>query len=76
VVLDCEGIADVDVTAADVLVELQEELRDQDITLLLARVKGPVRDMIRRMRREEDAVDAERYESVEEAVGAAKRLKP
>ncbi len=76
VVLDCEGIADVDVTAADVLVELQEELRDQDITLLLARVKGPVRDMIRRMQREEDAVDAERYESVEEAVGAAKRLKP
>ena len=74
VVLDCEGIADVDVTAAEVMVELQDELGDQDITLLLARVKGPVRDMIRRMRREEDAVDAERYESVEEAVGAAERL--
>ena len=76
VVIDCEGIADVDLTAAEILAELQGELTEQGITLLMARVKGPVRDMIRRMRREEDVEDAERYESVEEAVDAAKRLKP
>jgi SulP family sulfate permease len=74
VVLDCEGIADVDVTAAEVLVKLREELEDQGVALLLARVKGPVRDMIRRMRREEDIEEPERYQSVAEAVGAAKKL--
>ncbi len=76
VVLDCEGIAEVDLTAGEILDELRTDLEDDGITLFLARVKGPVRDMIRRMRREEDVEDAERYESVEEAVDAAKRLKP
>ncbi len=75
VVLDCEGIADVDLTAAEILDELRTELEEQGVTVLMARVKGPVRDMIRRMRREEDVEDAERYESVEDAVDAAKRLR-
>jgi SulP family sulfate permease len=75
VVLDCEGIADVDVTAAEIMVELGNELEGQRVTVLLARVKGPVRDMIRRMRREEDAEEPQRLQSVEEAVGAAKKLR-
>lgn len=71
-VLDCEGIPSIDITAAELVDELRVELEDRGITLLLARVKGPVRDMMRRMRKEEGVETLERYATVEEAVNAAR----
>jgi sulfate permease, SulP family len=73
-VLDCEGISEVDLTAAEVMVELDEELGRQGITVLLARVKGPIRDMIRRMRRGRGVEMPDRYQNVAEAVDAARDL--
>jgi high affinity sulfate transporter 1 len=48
VLLDLAATADLDVTTADMLLELVHELRDRDIELMLAQVKGTVRDRLRR----------------------------
>lgn len=76
IVVDCEGIADIDVTAAEIMAELQDELTAEGIALLVARVKGPVRDMMRRTWREKVTPDPERHGSVEEAVDVAKQSRP
>jgi SulP family sulfate permease len=47
-VLDASGINDVDATGAEMLDEVIEELRDSGVSLHLADVKGPVRDVLRR----------------------------
>lgn len=47
-VLDCSGINDIDATGADVLGEIITELDEAGVTLHLADVKGPVRDVLRR----------------------------
>ena len=48
VVLAAEPITDVDSTAFDALVELDDALAAQGIRLVLAEVKGPVKDRLRR----------------------------
>ena len=48
VILDLEASTSVDVPACDNLRELAEELREQDVVLSLARVHGPVADMLER----------------------------
>lgn len=48
VVLSAEAIVDIDITAADMLAELQQELRDQGIVLALARVKQDLFGALRR----------------------------
>jgi MFS superfamily sulfate permease-like transporter len=48
VVVDLGATGDLDVTATDLLGELVSELHLHDITLLLAQVKGLVRDRLRR----------------------------
>jgi MFS superfamily sulfate permease-like transporter len=48
VVLDAAGIVDLDLTAADVLDQLDEELRKQGIELVVARPTGALRDLLRR----------------------------
>jgi high affinity sulfate transporter 1 len=48
VVVAAEPITDVDTTAADILQQLLEELRQQDVTLAFAEAKGPVKDRLRR----------------------------
>ncbi len=48
VVVAAEPITDVDATAADMLVELDEELNANGIHLVFAEVKDPVRDRIER----------------------------
>jgi MFS superfamily sulfate permease-like transporter len=48
VLLDLAATSDLDVTTADMLLELVEELRAQGIEMLLAQVKGTVRDRLRR----------------------------
>lgn len=47
-VLDCSGINDIDATGADTLGEIITELDESPVTLHLADVKGPVRDVLRR----------------------------
>jgi high affinity sulfate transporter 1 len=48
VVVAAEPITDVDTTAADALQQLLEELRQQDVTLAFAELKGPVKDRLGR----------------------------
>ena len=48
VLLAAEPITDIDTTAMDELVRLDEYLQSRGITLLLAELKGPVRDLIHR----------------------------
>jgi MFS superfamily sulfate permease-like transporter len=48
VVVAAEPVTSVDVTAADVLVELDEELHNAGIELCFAELKDPVKDKLRR----------------------------
>ena len=47
VVVAAEPITDIDTTAADTLRELLEELRQEQVTLAFAELKGPVKDRLR-----------------------------
>lgn len=73
VVLDAQTMPFVDVTAARMLVELQEDLSGRDVTLLLARDVGQVRDVLQRT----SPGDGERrvFATVNEAVQAASSLR-
>ena len=48
VVVAAEPVTDVDTTAADTLDQLLRELREQQVTLAFAELKGPVKDRLRR----------------------------
>jgi high affinity sulfate transporter 1 len=48
VVVAAEPVTDVDTTAADTLRQLLEELRQAQVTLAFAELKGPVKDRLRR----------------------------
>jgi high affinity sulfate transporter 1 len=48
VVVAAEPVTSVDVTAADILVELDDALRSQDIELWFAEMKDPVKDKLKR----------------------------
>jgi MFS superfamily sulfate permease-like transporter len=48
VVVAAEPVTDVDITAADVLAELDEELQRAGIELCFAEMKGPVKDLLKR----------------------------
>lgn len=48
VVVTAEPITDVDVTAADVLADLDKSLHQAGMDLLFAEMKGPVKDMLKR----------------------------
>ena len=47
-VVAAEPVTSVDVTAADVLAELNKALREAGITLCFAEMKGPVKDKLKR----------------------------
>ena len=68
VLADFEAVYDLDLTAADMLKELASELAGEEIELFFARVKTPVRDMMRGSG-VEDAVGPDHfYESVHAGV--------
>ena len=48
VVVAAEPVTDIDITAADVLAELNEELQHAGIELCFAQMKGPVKDRLKR----------------------------
>jgi len=43
-----EPMTDIDVTAVDMLCELQQQLAARDVTLCFAEMKGPVKDRLHR----------------------------
>ena len=47
-VIDAEGVSDIDTTAIEQLGELLDDLADADIEVAFARVRQPVRDMLDR----------------------------
>jgi len=49
VLIDLAATADLDVTSADMLAELVSDLQARDVEVLLAQVKGAVRDRLRKM---------------------------
>jgi MFS superfamily sulfate permease-like transporter len=60
VVVAAEPITDVDTTAADTLRQLLDELRQEQVTLAFAELKGPVKDRLRRYELSE-AVGPDRF---------------
>ena len=69
VMIDAETVPFVDVTAAEMLARLREELERDGITLLVARDIGQVRDVLRRSGAEQEAVV---FKTVEDAVSRAR----
>lgn len=48
IVVAAEPVTDIDITAADMLVELEDELKRSGIELSFAEMKGPVKDRLKR----------------------------
>jgi SulP family sulfate permease len=74
VVLDASGMNQLDSSALEALQELEADLRERGISLLLAHVKGPVRDVMEqsgwlRTLREERRVHHRVHDAVQCAVG-------
>ena len=70
VMVAAEPITDVDTTAADMLVELDEELNADGIHLIFAELKDPVRDKVERYGLYETIDRRHFYPTIEEAVEA------
>jgi high affinity sulfate transporter 1 len=70
VLLDAEGINDIDITGLDTLAELKDELAQANIELYLARVKTSVREIIRRAGLEEQIGVDHFYPTVQSGVDA------
>jgi high affinity sulfate transporter 1 len=73
VVLDAETTPSIDVTAAQMLVDLAHDLDRDRVTLLLARGIGQVRDFLQRSAADGASIDV--HETVGEAVEAARRIR-
>lgn len=72
-VLDCSGINDIDATGAESLAEIITEIDESPAMLVLADVKGPVRDVLRRAGlwdRLEGRIHATPHQAVETVRGA------
>jgi SulP family sulfate permease len=67
-VLDAETIPSIDVTAARMLVQLDDELRRRGVRLVVARDIGQVRDVLRRTEGDGPLLTA--YPTVRQAVEA------
>ena len=48
VVIAAEPVTDIDITAADILTELDEALHSEGMELCFAEMKGPVKDQLKR----------------------------
>ncbi|MGN6652525.1 sodium-independent anion transporter, partial [Trinickia sp.] len=47
IVIAAEPVTDIDVTAADALVQIHDELLERGVTLSFAEMKGPVKDSLK-----------------------------
>jgi MFS superfamily sulfate permease-like transporter len=68
VIVTAEPVTDVDITAADALIVLDEELHGAGIELCFAEVKGPVKDRLRRYGLFTKLGDENFFRTIEEAV--------
>jgi high affinity sulfate transporter 1 len=68
VVIEASTIPDIDVTAARMLGELQEELAERDIRLVVAEAVGSVRDLLVGDELKHDFVAGDMYDSVDQAL--------
>lgn len=76
VLIDAEAVYRLDLTAAEMLKELATELEDEGIQLLFARVKHPVREMMRRSGVEEAVGSTDFFLTVSAGVGEYQRRHP
>jgi high affinity sulfate transporter 1 len=67
-VVAAEPVTSVDVTAADILAELIEELRAKDVELSFAELKDPVKDKLKRFGLFAQLGDTRFFPTIEEAV--------
>lgn len=70
VVVTAEPITDIDVTAAEMLASLLDELEGDEIVLAFAEMKGPVKERLRRFGLVERIGEAHFYPTIGEAVKA------
>ena len=70
IIVAAEPITDIDSTAADMLSDLDQDLNGRGISLVLAEMKGPVRDKLRRYGLEATIDPAHFYATLEEALAA------
>ena len=74
VVLDLEATNQMDTTSADVLADLLETLRKQEVDLYLVRVMWPVRKALRKSGLAADLGDDHMWHSISQGVREARRL--
>ncbi len=75
-VITAEPVTSVDVTAADVLCELDEALHDAGIEMCFAEMKGPVKDKLKRFGLFDRFGEKTFFATIEEAVGAYLAIHP
>ena len=68
--LDAQAITDIDVTASEALVHLKEELREQGISLKIARANRPLREILQRVGITHDFGEGNFFSSVHKGVEA------
>jgi SulP family sulfate permease len=68
VILDASSVYDLDVTAAEGLAKLRDELAERDVTLVIAEANAPLRGMLRRTGLMDRLGSDHVYLTVEEAV--------
>ena len=70
VVLECSAVTDIDVTAADMLVDLDRELADHGVTLVFADLRDRLRELLSDYQVAGDIDEGPFYRSVKEALEA------
>jgi SulP family sulfate permease len=68
--LDAQAITDIDVTAAEALHSLHEELKSQGVSLKVAHANRPFREILRRIGLAEELGESSFFDSVHECVDA------
>lgn len=76
VILDMEAVADIDSTATQMLQELRGDLAGRGVTVVFARLKGPVADYLARGGASAAAGPATVYLEVDDAVAAFRAVPP
>jgi SulP family sulfate permease len=76
VLVNAEAITDLDTTGVNVLSRLLEDLTAADVSLSFARVRSPVREMMRRTGLEEAIGAARFFLQIDEAVAAFEQATP
>jgi high affinity sulfate transporter 1 len=75
VVIDMEATSDIDIETVDVLSEIKDELKNKGIELMLARVRGSVRDIMKRSKLKEMIKEKRIFNTVRDAVAEYKKMK-